>query len=224
MRLWARPAPCSVHPPWNAWSLLEAFTGCHGLLCGVDGHLKPQTLNPKTSGAPLQILAHNAVHAAFAGFTGITSGLVNTHYVYLPIPIVISSPRRVRCPPGQDSAREQGVAGAWQRVAQLTCGGQAHQVASTACLILACTTWQWSLAVLRFAIIPALHLSWCVSRAGGSTREDLEQAASIHWAAHLHGKAAGAQLQPPWGGYLIRAQGQQQSCRHQVDRSSQTAR
>ncbi|KAK9809983.1 hypothetical protein WJX72_002965 [[Myrmecia] bisecta] len=42
-----------------------------------------------------KILAHNAVHAAFAGYTGVTVGLVNTHYVYLPIPIVISAPRRV---------------------------------------------------------------------------------------------------------------------------------
>ena len=32
-----------------------------------------------------KVLAHNAVHAAFAGFTGITVGLVNTHYVYLPV-------------------------------------------------------------------------------------------------------------------------------------------
>lgn len=36
-----------------------------------------------------KILAHNAVHAAFAGFTGTTVGLVNTHYVNLPIPVVI---------------------------------------------------------------------------------------------------------------------------------------
>jgi 6-phosphofructokinase 1 len=42
-----------------------------------------------------KILAHNAVHAAFAGYTGITVGLVNTHYVYLPIPTVISAPRKV---------------------------------------------------------------------------------------------------------------------------------
>lgn len=42
-----------------------------------------------------KILAHNAVHAAFAGYTGVTTGLVNTHYVLLPIPVVISSPRRV---------------------------------------------------------------------------------------------------------------------------------
>ena len=44
-----------------------------------------------------KVLAHNAVHAAFAGFTGITVGLVNTNYVYLPIPAVISIPRKVRC-------------------------------------------------------------------------------------------------------------------------------
>ncbi|CAD7699284.1 unnamed protein product [Ostreobium quekettii] len=42
-----------------------------------------------------KILAHNAVHAAFAGYTGITVGLVNTHYVYLPIPVVIAAPRTV---------------------------------------------------------------------------------------------------------------------------------
>ncbi len=30
------------------------------------------------------MLAHGAVHGAFAGFTGITVGLVNTHYCYLP--------------------------------------------------------------------------------------------------------------------------------------------
>jgi 6-phosphofructokinase 1 len=81
-----------------------------------------------------KILAHNAVHAAFGGYTGITvvssqndqihavaaavrnhamhrrpgqrqslnsfcvrpsQGLVNTHYVYLPIPTVISAPRKI---------------------------------------------------------------------------------------------------------------------------------
>lgn len=30
-----------------------------------------------------------------AGFTGLTVGLVNTHYVYLPIPVVIQAPRKV---------------------------------------------------------------------------------------------------------------------------------
>lgn len=43
----------------------------------------------------LQVLAHNAVHAAFAGYAGVTVGLVNTHYVYLPIPVVIQAPRKV---------------------------------------------------------------------------------------------------------------------------------
>ncbi|PSC73510.1 phosphofructokinase family [Micractinium conductrix] len=42
-----------------------------------------------------KVLAHNAVHAAFAGFTGVTMGLVNTHYCYLPIRTVIQAPRRV---------------------------------------------------------------------------------------------------------------------------------
>lgn len=42
-----------------------------------------------------KILAHNAVHAAFAGYTGLTVGLVNTHYVLLPIPVVIQAPRKV---------------------------------------------------------------------------------------------------------------------------------
>ena len=35
------------------------------------------------------------MHGAFAGFTGFTVGLVNTHYVYLPIPVII----QVRSPP-----------------------------------------------------------------------------------------------------------------------------
>lgn len=52
---------------------------------------------PTTSGDRIycKILAHNAVHAAFSGFTGVTVGLVNTHYVLLPIPVVIQAPRRV---------------------------------------------------------------------------------------------------------------------------------
>ena len=35
------------------------------------------------------------VHGAFAGYSGITVGICNSHYVYLPIPEVISSPRAV---------------------------------------------------------------------------------------------------------------------------------
>ncbi|PRW61573.1 phosphofructokinase family [Chlorella sorokiniana] len=52
---------------------------------------------PTTSGDRIycKVLAHNAVHAAFAGYTGVTMGLVNTHYCYLPIRTVIQAPRRV---------------------------------------------------------------------------------------------------------------------------------
>lgn len=35
------------------------------------------------------------VHAAFAGYTNITVGVVNTHYCFLPIPVVIKKPRMV---------------------------------------------------------------------------------------------------------------------------------
>ncbi|KAG5529570.1 hypothetical protein RHGRI_030082 [Rhododendron griersonianum] len=41
------------------------------------------------------VLGQNAVHGAFAGYSGITVGICNTHYVYLPIPEVISYPRVV---------------------------------------------------------------------------------------------------------------------------------
>lgn len=41
------------------------------------------------------ILGQNAVHGAFAGFSGITVGLCNTHYAYFPIPEVIKYPRLV---------------------------------------------------------------------------------------------------------------------------------
>ncbi len=36
-----------------------------------------------------------SVHHVCAGYTGLTVGLVNTHYVLLPIPIVIQAPRKV---------------------------------------------------------------------------------------------------------------------------------
>ncbi|WOL09407.1 ATP-dependent 6-phosphofructokinase 5, chloroplastic [Canna indica] len=41
------------------------------------------------------VLGQNAVHGAFAGFSGITIGVCNAQNVYLPIPEVIRSPRRV---------------------------------------------------------------------------------------------------------------------------------
>ncbi|KAL3130771.1 hypothetical protein ABBQ38_000116 [Trebouxia sp. C0009 RCD-2024] len=42
-----------------------------------------------------KVLGQGAVHGAFAGFTGCTVGLINTHYVYLPIPIIIQAARTV---------------------------------------------------------------------------------------------------------------------------------
>ncbi|KAK9713109.1 hypothetical protein RND81_06G003300 [Saponaria officinalis] len=41
------------------------------------------------------VLGQNAVHGAFAGFSGITVGTCNTHYAYFPIPEVIKYPRLV---------------------------------------------------------------------------------------------------------------------------------
>ncbi|XP_008795218.1 ATP-dependent 6-phosphofructokinase 5, chloroplastic isoform X1 [Phoenix dactylifera] len=41
------------------------------------------------------VLGQNAVHGAFAGFSGITVGICNTHYVYFPIAEVISYPKQV---------------------------------------------------------------------------------------------------------------------------------
>ena len=35
-----------------------------------------------------RMLGHGAIHAAFAGYTGVTVGLINTHYCYIPIPMV----------------------------------------------------------------------------------------------------------------------------------------
>ena len=51
----------------------------------------------------LQILGQGAVHGAFAGFTGSTVGLDNTHYVYLPIPVIIqvSAELAYSCPTSQ---------------------------------------------------------------------------------------------------------------------------
>ena len=42
-----------------------------------------------------KVLGQGAVHGAFAGFTAFTTGLVNTHYVYLPIETIIAAPRKV---------------------------------------------------------------------------------------------------------------------------------
>ncbi|KAI8467582.1 MAG: phosphofructokinase family protein [Monoraphidium minutum] len=42
-----------------------------------------------------KVLGQGAVHGAFAGYTDFTTGLVNTHYVYLPIETIIQAPRKV---------------------------------------------------------------------------------------------------------------------------------
>jgi len=42
-----------------------------------------------------KVLGQGAVHGAFAGYTGFTVGLVNTHYVLLPIGVIIQAPRTV---------------------------------------------------------------------------------------------------------------------------------
>ncbi|KAL3630493.1 ATP-dependent 6-phosphofructokinase 5, chloroplastic [Castilleja foliolosa] len=41
------------------------------------------------------VLGQNAVHGAFAGYSGITVGICNTHYVYFPITEVIAQPKVV---------------------------------------------------------------------------------------------------------------------------------
>ncbi|KAI3409585.1 uncharacterized protein J3R85_019126 [Psidium guajava] len=41
------------------------------------------------------VLGQNAVHGAFAGYSGITVGICNTHYVYFPVPEVIQYARAV---------------------------------------------------------------------------------------------------------------------------------
>jgi 6-phosphofructokinase 1 len=41
------------------------------------------------------VLAQGAVHAAFAGFTGVTVGMVNTHTAYFPIDLIVSTTRQV---------------------------------------------------------------------------------------------------------------------------------
>ena len=77
-------------------SLVFRFTVVGLLLCiKTAGYIIRSIPTTSVDRIYCKILAHNAVHAAFGGFTGVVVGLVNTHYVYLPIPIVIQAPRRV---------------------------------------------------------------------------------------------------------------------------------
>lgn len=85
-----------------------------------------------------QVLGQGAVHGAFAGFTGFTTGLVNTHYVYLPIETIIQAPRKVnptgRCGPGARAGR-WGWLGA---AAAPACGVPRAARGRAAVLFLAC--------------------------------------------------------------------------------------
>ncbi|EFN59177.1 hypothetical protein CHLNCDRAFT_29590 [Chlorella variabilis] len=42
-----------------------------------------------------KMLAHGAVHAAFAGYTNVAVGQVNTHVVYLPLHLLVQAPRQM---------------------------------------------------------------------------------------------------------------------------------
>jgi 6-phosphofructokinase 1 len=42
-----------------------------------------------------KMLAHGALHAAFAGYTAVTVGQVNTHVVFLPLHLLAQAPRKV---------------------------------------------------------------------------------------------------------------------------------
>lgn len=70
--------------------------GVHADLKYIDPTYMIRAIRANASDAILcTVLGQNAVHGAFAGFSGITVGICNTHYVYLPIPEVITSPRCV---------------------------------------------------------------------------------------------------------------------------------
>ncbi|XP_020105217.1 ATP-dependent 6-phosphofructokinase 5, chloroplastic-like [Ananas comosus] len=70
--------------------------GVHADVKYIDPTYMVRAVRANASDAILcTVLGQNAVHGAFAGFSGITTGICNTHYVYLPIPEVIRSPRLV---------------------------------------------------------------------------------------------------------------------------------
>ncbi|KAH9609834.1 hypothetical protein KSS87_006656 [Heliosperma pusillum] len=70
--------------------------GIHADVKYIDPTYMVRSVRANASDAILcTVLGQNAVHGAFAGFSGITVGICNTHYVYLPITEVIRSPRTV---------------------------------------------------------------------------------------------------------------------------------
>ncbi|KAH7656326.1 6-phosphofructokinase protein [Dioscorea alata] len=70
--------------------------GVHADVKYIDPTYMVRAVRANASDAILcTVLGQNAVHGAFAGFSGITTGICNTHYVYLPIPEVIATPRLI---------------------------------------------------------------------------------------------------------------------------------
>ncbi|XP_057521028.1 ATP-dependent 6-phosphofructokinase 5, chloroplastic-like [Amaranthus tricolor] len=70
--------------------------GIHADVKYIDPTYMVRSVRANASDAILcTVLGQNAVHGAFAGFSGITMGICNTHYVYLPITEVIHAPRTV---------------------------------------------------------------------------------------------------------------------------------
>jgi 6-phosphofructokinase len=74
-----------------------------------------------------KVLGQGAVHGAFAAYTGFTVGLVNTHYVYLPIPTIIQAPRRVN-PKGRRWNRCVRFCVSWNAGLLLGAGNTDHAV------------------------------------------------------------------------------------------------
>ncbi|KAL9247715.1 hypothetical protein vseg_021118 [Gypsophila vaccaria] len=70
--------------------------GIHADVKYIDPTYMVRSVRANASDAILcTVLGQNAVHGAFAGYSGITVGICNTHNVYLPITEVIHSPRTV---------------------------------------------------------------------------------------------------------------------------------
>ncbi|KAJ3673792.1 hypothetical protein LUZ60_005784 [Juncus effusus] len=70
--------------------------GVHADMKYIDPTYMVRALRANASDAILcTVLGQNAVHGAFAGYSGITTGICNTHFVYLPITEVIRSTRYV---------------------------------------------------------------------------------------------------------------------------------
>ncbi|TXG60111.1 hypothetical protein EZV62_014684 [Acer yangbiense] len=89
----------------NASNLKSEVTDMKTLMAGqiwnLDQLLSKLSLNLANSKPPFNWISARElaslayVHGAFAGYSGITVGICNTHYVYVPIPEVISYPRAV---------------------------------------------------------------------------------------------------------------------------------